>query len=268
MCSRVNALVPADAVAVYLMEGSTLVPGYIYGENFKLLSSLRIGLGEGVAGWVAENHMLILDGDPMVEPGYCDGPSSSPLKSVLAVPLPTDSGTIGGLALYRVGKDAFAREDMQDLLVVRARISLAVENSWVQEHRKIFENVDVITGLPSGRALSSNLTAEISKRRASDATLTVVLCALEGIAGVHESLGRIATDQALRAVGRRFRENCRETDYLGRRGPDEFVFVCAGLSANAVDGRIGAPYDLVDEAGRELWGSELLSLSFVQILIL
>jgi len=262
VCSRVNALVPADAASVYLMEGSTLVPGYVHGENFKVLSSLRIGLGEGVAGWVAENHMPILNGDPMVEPGYCNGPAGpSPLDSVLAVPLQTDSGTIGVLALYRAGKDAFSREDMQDLMAVRRRISLAIESSWLQEHRNILENLDVITGLPNGRTLSSNIEVEIDRRRATGATLTVLLCALEGVAGVHESFGRVAADQALRAVARRFRESCREVDCLGRRGPDEFVFVLPGLSANAVDGRISALNYLVREAGRELWGSELLSLS-------
>ena len=77
MCCRVCTLVPADAVSVYLEEGSMLVPRYVHGENFKLLSSLRIGLGEGVAGWVANNHKPILNGNPMVEPGY--GASSSTL---------------------------------------------------------------------------------------------------------------------------------------------------------------------------------------------
>ncbi len=262
VCSRVNALVPADAVSVYLMESSTLVPRYVHGENFKVLSSLRIRLGEGVAGWVAENHMPILNGDPMVEPGYCNGPACpSPLNSVLAVPLQTDSGTIGVLALYRAPKDAFSREDMQDLMAVSSRISVTIENSRLQEYRTILENVDVITGLPNGRTLSSNIEAEIGKRRASNATLTVLLCALEGVAGVHESFGRVAADQALRAVARRFRDSCREVDYLGRRGSDEFVFVLPGLSANAVDGRISALNYLVREAGRELWGSDLLSLS-------
>jgi GAF domain-containing protein len=114
----------------------------------------------------------------MVEPGDCNGPTCpSPLNSVLAVPLQTDSGTIGVLALYRAAKDAFSREDMQDLMVVSSRISLAIENSWLQEHWKILRNVDVITGLPNGGTLSSNIEAEIGKRRASNATLTVLLCA-------------------------------------------------------------------------------------------
>jgi diguanylate cyclase (GGDEF)-like protein len=243
------------------MEGSTLVPRYVHGENFKLLTSLRITLGEGVAGWVAENHKPILNGNPMVEAGYCTGPSpSSTLNSVLAVPLQTNSGNIGVLALYRAEKDAFSRDNLQNLLAVTNRISLVIETSLQHEDRKTFRNVDTLTGLPNARALFSNIEAEIAKGRATNSTLTVLLCGLEGLAGVHDSFGRAGAEKTLKFVASHFRESCREVDYLARCGGDDFVFVLPGLSEAALGVRISALEHLVGEAGVGLWAADLLSL--------
>jgi diguanylate cyclase (GGDEF)-like protein len=260
LCSRINAFVSADAVSIYLLEGGTLVPKYVNGENSKFLASLRIGLGEGVTGWVAENHKAILNGNPAVEPGYCAGPSST-LNSVLAIPLQTSSGTIGVLALYRTEKDAFSRDNLQDLMAVSDQISLTVETSLQQEPSRTFPNVGDITGLPDTRALFSNISAEIAKRRGTTSTLTVLLCGVEGVADVHESFGREAAEKTLQLVTRCFRESCLAVDYLAWRGGDDFVFVLPDLPAEAVDGRITTLTHLVREASLELWGADLLSLS-------
>ncbi len=262
LCSRVSALIRNDAIALYLMEGDTLVPRYVHGENFKLLSSLRIGLGEGVAGWVAENHKPILNGNPMVEPGFSTGANSSPmLHSVLAVPLHTGSGSLGVLALYRTEKDAFSRDTLDDLLLVSDKISLAIETSLEQKQTTTFGNVDAVTGLPNARALFSNLEAEIAKRQGAASPLTVLFCGLEGIGDVHESFGRITAERALDFVAQSFRQSCRDVDYLARPGGEDFVFVLPGLSLDAAEARIGALKHLVRDAGLKLWGADLLSLS-------
>jgi diguanylate cyclase (GGDEF)-like protein/putative nucleotidyltransferase with HDIG domain len=260
LCSRIGTLVSADAISLYLLEGGTLVPKYVHGENFKLLRSLRIGLGLGVTGWVAENHKAILNGNPGVEPGYGAGPSST-LNSVLAVPLQTSSGTIGVLALYRTEKDAFSRDNLEDLTAVSDKISLAVETSLEQAPSKTFPNVDEITGLPDTRALFSNISAEIAKRRGTRSTLTVLLCGLEGIGYVHESFGREAAEKTLQFVTRRFRERCRDVDYLAWRGGDDFVFVLPGWPVEAVDAQISTLTHVARQAGLELWAADLLSLS-------
>ena len=185
----------------------------------------------------------------------------STLNSVLAVPLQTSVGTIGVLALYRSEKDAFSRDDMQDLLAVSNDISLAVESSLRQEHKKTSRNVDASQVCQVPVRLFSNIEAEIAKRRGTGSTLTVLLCALEGVADVDESFGRAAAEEALQFVARGFRESCREVDYLARRGGDDFVFVLPALSEEAIDARISTLKHLVRDACLELWAADLLSLS-------
>ena len=111
---RLKLLVPNDALAVYRPEGDYLLSAFVSGENFRLFSSLRIPLGEGLSGWVAQNHKAILNGNPSVEPGYLNDPTKySTLRSALALPIEADSKVMAVLALYRGAQDAFTQDDLR-----------------------------------------------------------------------------------------------------------------------------------------------------------
>jgi putative methionine-R-sulfoxide reductase with GAF domain len=125
---RLKHLVPHDSMAVYCPLGDNLSAKFVSGENFRLFSSLRIPLGEGLSGWVAENHKAILNGNPSVEPGYLNDPTKySTLRSALAVPIEADSKVVSVLALYRVAQDAFTRDDLLLLEAAVAGLGAAIE---------------------------------------------------------------------------------------------------------------------------------------------
>ncbi len=87
LSARLKRLVRHESMAVYLRKNDMLVPEFVSGENFRLFSSLRIPLGKGLSGWVAQNHKPILNGNPLVEPGYLNDPTQgTTLRSALAVP--------------------------------------------------------------------------------------------------------------------------------------------------------------------------------------
>jgi putative nucleotidyltransferase with HDIG domain len=125
---RLKQFVPYDALAAYCLRGEILVPVFVSGENFHLFSNLQIPLGEGLSGWVAENHKAILNGNPSVEPGYLnDTQKYSTLRSALAVPLEGVSGLTAVLALYRAGQDAFTADDLRVVEALAEQIGPAIE---------------------------------------------------------------------------------------------------------------------------------------------
>ena len=127
---RLNHLVPHAAMAVYCPRGDVLVAEFSSGENARLFSSLQIPLGEGLSGWVAENHKAILNGNPSVEPGYLNDPSKySTLRSALAVPLEGTSGIAAVLALYRVRQDGFTADDLRVVEALGAELGSAIERA-------------------------------------------------------------------------------------------------------------------------------------------
>jgi putative nucleotidyltransferase with HDIG domain len=127
---RVKRLVSHDSMAIYVLRNEVLVPEFVSGENFRLFSGLRIPIGEGLSGWVAQNAKPILNGNPSVEPGYLNDPSMySTLRSALAVPLGGTASVVAVLALYRVRADAFTRDDLSVLQAMGSRVGLAIEEA-------------------------------------------------------------------------------------------------------------------------------------------
>jgi putative nucleotidyltransferase with HDIG domain len=134
LAARLKRLVPHDAMAVYLRKNNVLVPEFVSGENSRLFSSLRIPLGEGLSGWVAQNHKPILNGNPSVEPGYLNDPAQySRLRSALAVPLETGAGVAAVLALYRARADAFTKDDLQIVEAIASRLASTIEQPAIPQ---------------------------------------------------------------------------------------------------------------------------------------
>ena len=127
---RLRRLLPHDSMAVYCLQDDLLVPEFVGGENGRLFATLRIPLGEGLSGWVAQNHKAILNGNPSVEPGYLNDPTRySTLRSALAVPVEGTSRLAAVLALYRAGQDAFTPEDLRAIEAICSELGKAIENT-------------------------------------------------------------------------------------------------------------------------------------------
>src|SRR6202049_5076464 len=110
---RLKNLVPHDSMAVYCPKNDVLVPEFVSGENFRLFSSLRIPMGEGLSGWVAQNAKAILNGNPSVAPGFLDGPTKySTLRAARAAPLEGTGSVVAVLALYRARQDGFSHQEL------------------------------------------------------------------------------------------------------------------------------------------------------------
>src|ERR1700688_4304583 len=132
---KLKPMVPYDAIAIYILRDEVLMPEYVNGDNYRLFSSLRIPLGDGLSGWVAQNKKPIVNGNPSVEPGYLNDPDKfSTLRSALAVPLEGVAGVMGVLALYRGERDAFTSDHLRILLAVSGKMALSIENALKYQH--------------------------------------------------------------------------------------------------------------------------------------
>ena len=119
-----------DAFALYCLKDDVLVPAFVIGKDSEVFATLRIPVGEGLAGWVAQNRRLIVNGNPSVEPGYLkDSMAHNTMLSALVVPLEVETRVGAVLALYRAGQDAFTTDDLRVLEAIRAGLGTAVCDS-------------------------------------------------------------------------------------------------------------------------------------------
>jgi putative nucleotidyltransferase with HDIG domain len=125
---RLRTLVPHQSMAIYRLRDGFLLPEWLTGDPVRCFSGVKVPLGGGLCGWVAENHKPIVNGNPAVEPGFLVDPNpAGRLGSALAVPIETPSGLGAVVALYRSPQEAFAKSDLQVLETLVARVGIALE---------------------------------------------------------------------------------------------------------------------------------------------
>jgi diguanylate cyclase (GGDEF)-like protein/putative nucleotidyltransferase with HDIG domain len=259
---KLKPMVPYDAIAIYIRRGDELVPEYVNGDNYRLFASLRIPVGHGLSGWVAQNKKPIVNGNPSVEPGYLNDPSKfSTLRSALALPLEGVSGVIGVLALYRAEKDAFTSDHLRILLAVSGKMALAIENALKYEQAESSATTDYLTGLPNARSLFLQLDRELARCKRDNASLTLMVCDMNGFKKINDRFGHLEGNRVLRLFAQALKDSCREYDYVARMGGDEFVVIAPGLAADAAAKKIEQIRPLARQAGFDVCGEEIVSLS-------
>jgi diguanylate cyclase (GGDEF)-like protein len=255
-------MVPFDAIAIYIKRGDELIPEYVNGDNYRLFASLRIPIGDGLSGWVAQNRKPIVNGNPSVEPGYLNDPEKfSTLRSALALPLEGVSGVMGVLALYRAERDAFTSDHLRILLAVTGKMALAIENALKYQQAESSATTDYLTGLPNARSLFLQLDRELARCKRDNAWLTLMVCDMNGFKKINDRFGHLEGNRVLRLFAQALKDSCRDYDYVARMGGDEFVVIAPGLSHDAAAKKVELIRPLARQAGFEVCGEDILSLS-------
>jgi diguanylate cyclase (GGDEF)-like protein len=244
------------------LKDGRLVPELVSGDNFRLLSSLNIGLGEGLCGWVAEKLKPVINGNPDLEAGYVSDPTKFvTLRSALAVPLEGLNGVVGVLAMYRADRNAFSADHLRILLAVSAKIALSVENALKYQQAEDSATTDYLTGLPNARSLFLHLSRELSRCRRTSTSLAVMVCDLDNFKQINDLYGHLEGDNLLKEFAGHLKESCRGYDYVARMGGDEFVIVAPGMNPEAANEKASRLNQVAIESGRKIAGRELVALS-------
>ncbi|MGD0618209.1 MAG: HD domain-containing phosphohydrolase [Bryobacteraceae bacterium] len=260
--AHLKSIVPHDSLAIYILEGGTLVPQHVSGVDSALFASMRIPLGQGLSGWVAENRKPIVNGNPLVEPGYLRDPGQfSVLMSATAVPLVGTRGVIGVLTLYSRARDSFTRDHLRLLNAVSSKAAITIEHALELTEALRSAQTDALTGLANTRALFLHLDAELSRCSRSGEALTVLVLDLDGFKQVNDRFGHLTGNRVLRTVAEALRGGSREYDLVARIGGDEFVVVMPGMDAISVSQKSDDLTRLIRRACAECIGEDSVSVS-------
>ncbi|MEO5923938.1 MAG: HD domain-containing phosphohydrolase [Bryobacteraceae bacterium] len=259
---RLRRIIPHHSLAIWLREDEVLKPGYVNGEDFRLLSSLEIPVGQGLSGWVAENGKPIVNGNPTVESGYLNDPTiTSTLRSAVAVPLEGNGRNVGVLALYHLDRDAFTRDHLRILNAINTKIGMAIENALRFKQVENTATTDFMTGLPNARSLFLQLDSELARSKRADSPLTVLVLDMDGLKSINDQFGHLEGNRVLSQVATGLKSACREYDYVARMGGDEFVVLLPGLRAEDAQPRIDHLRHVISSVGMGLFPDRTLSAS-------
>ncbi len=259
---RLRPMVPHHALAIWVRRENLLTPAFVIGDDFRLFSSLEIPVGQGLSGWVAENHKPIVNGNPSVESGYLADPTRfSTLRSAIAVPLEGLSDVTGVLALYHADRDAFSKEHLRLLLAVSGKIGISIENALRFKQAESTASIDTLTGAANAREVFVQLDRELSRGRRESLPVTAVVMDFDGFKQVNDRFGHLEGNRVLRGFATGLKTVCREYDTVGRMSGDEFVVLLPGARPEEIENRIAQYRSVLANICRDRFAGELLTLS-------
>jgi len=255
LAARLKQLIPYDCLAIYVRERSILKPRYTSGVTSQIFASLEIPVGQGLSGWVVENGKAIVNGNPLVEPGYAEAAGQlGALHSALSIPLGDGVDQLSGaLTLYRAEKDAYNADHLRVLLAIKGDIARAVDGAIRFQKAQQGTGWDELTGLPIKSAMLAYLQEGFTAQRKP---VTMLLGDIDEFRRVNELFGRSTGDELLKQVTNILRNNSRSVDYVARVGADEFVLLLASARPEELAGKIDSLDRLVANACRSLCGQE------------
>ena len=179
----------------------------------------------------------------------------------MAVPLEGVDGVVGVLTLYHRQKDAFNRDHLRMLQAISSKVGLSIQNALRFRQAEDSATTDYLTNLPNARSLYVHLDGEISRAKREGASLTVLVCDLDGFKLINDRFGHLEGNKVLKLVGQGFRDACRKYDYVARMGGDEFVLVLPGLKPDDVSAKRQMLSHVARQAGLTVVNQDVLDVS-------
>jgi diguanylate cyclase (GGDEF)-like protein len=241
-------LVDPDAHRLVLRVGTGM---------FADIQDESIALDEGVGGEVVRT------GQPfaVADYGAWAGRSATiaagwQLGATIAAPLKSAGRVIGvlGLAAGATAR-AWSARDLETVSSFARLAAIGLENARLVDVAQRGALYDPTTGLPNRELLSDRIAHALAGHRPDDeACIGVILLDLDRFKVVNETLGHIAGDRLLMAVGQRLINSLRPGDTVARFGGDEFALVLDPVAdtaeahriAERIERELGEPFPLND----------------------
>ena len=150
-------------------------------------------------------------------------------RSALVSPLTFGDRVAGALAVGVAHDRAFGDEDAHLMERLAGHASVALQNARLHASLQALSLTDPLTGLPNRRHMELHLNQELAAARRGR-RLSIVLFDLDNFKQYNDTLGHLAGDEVLSAVGDVLSGETRAMNLVARFGGDEFLAVLSDTS--------------------------------------
>ncbi|MEA2408836.1 MAG: hypothetical protein QOE69_2955 [Thermoleophilaceae bacterium] len=167
----------------------------------------------------------------------------------LIVPLTEPQGRRRGVIWVDEPRDRLlpTRARLQALRLFANQAVAALQSADQQLKLRHEATHDALTGLLNRRAFRARLAREVAE---PDAAFALILCDMDNLKRVNDTLGHEAGDIALKLLAEALRSGLRREDAY-RLGGDEFAIVLAGATREDAEGVLERLQEAVASAARE-----------------
>jgi len=196
------------------------------GDAAESLKSVRLRIGEGIAGWVAQY------GEPLIVPDVSkdqrfasriDQMTQWKTSSILCVPLASKERVHGVIQLINVDMTTFGADQFMLLQALADYAAIAIDNARAVEKIQELTITDDCTGLYNARHLYNTIESELYRSTRFSYEFSVLFLDLDRFKLVNDTYGHLVGSRLLYEIGATIKSRLRLIDYAFRYGGDEFV---------------------------------------------
>src|ERR1700686_3807304 len=196
------------------------------GDKAEELKSVRLKVGEGIAGWVAKHGEARVVPDVRTDPFFAnriDETTQWETRSVICVPLRSRLRVLGVIQLVNVDLAQFNEQEVFFLQSLCDYAAIAIENArWVEKIQEL-TITDDCTGLYNARHLYKTLDTEVYRSSRFGYEFSILFIDLDHFKGVNDTHGHLIGSKLLAEIGYLIKAQLRLIDFAFRYGGDEFV---------------------------------------------
>lgn len=196
------------------------------GDASASLKSVRLKIGEGIAGWVAEHGTPLIVPDVSQDERFnsrIDDVTRWKTRSILCMPLASKNKILGVIQLVNADMSAFDADQLTLLQALADYAAIAIDNARAVEKIQELTITDDCTGLYNARHLYNTIDSEVYRSIRFGYEFSVVFLDLDHFKTVNDTHGHLIGSRLLAEIGTTIRNRLRLIDYAFRYGGDEFV---------------------------------------------
>jgi diguanylate cyclase (GGDEF)-like protein len=228
--------ITADMWTLLMMDDSRseLYYAIAAGNGENALRDLRVRIGEGVAGWVAEHAETLIvpeseDHDPRLHQTLAA--DRRIVRSVIAMPLRGRKGVQGVIEILNPRASQLSDYTIAFLHILCDHAAIAIENAHDVARIQQLTITDDTTGLYNVRHLYKVLEQEVERSHRHGKPVSLAFIDLDRFKSVNDAHGHLIGSELLGRVGARLKQIARPKDMSFRYGGDEFVVMMPETTA-------------------------------------
>lgn len=194
-----------------------------------------------------------LSSDPRMRPSRNDAIKSG-LSSSVTLPLKSDSGAFGVLAIYSDAPGGIVPEEVKVLKQLAAALSFGIvthrsniERMRAIAHTERLLHFDSATGLPNRAQLHEFLGEFFSDPTHAGKSLALLCIGVDRLWDIQHAIGTASTDEVFKSVATRIRGFMGDGKFVARVESDEFALVLPEIELRGVQDLVGEIQRRLDE---------------------